>query len=90
MSVSLSTTRLAMKLAPTVDVICDGLKDPLQYLCTSDVLPTPCEPSTTIFASSDDIVLSGRRNYGGKGREREEASCSRSMSALHAHLFSGW
>jgi len=29
-SVSLSTTRLVRKLAPTVDVIWDGLKDPLQ------------------------------------------------------------
>lgn len=61
MSVSLSTTRLAMKLAPTVDVICDGSKEPLQYRCTSDVLPTPWEPSTTIFASSDDMMRCERR-----------------------------
>lgn len=29
-SVSLSTTRLVIKLAPTVEVICEGLKAPLQ------------------------------------------------------------
>lgn len=40
-SVSVSTTRLVMKEAPTVEVICEGLKAPLQNLVTSDVLPTP-------------------------------------------------
>lgn len=64
-SVSLSTTRLVMKLAPTVDVSWDGWKAPLQYRMTSDVLPTPCEPSTTILASrADDIVACFARARG--------------------------
>ena len=57
-SVSESTTRFVMKLAPTVDVTCDGLKAPLQYRITSDVLPTPWEPRMTILASSEDISVS--------------------------------
>lgn len=58
-SVSLSTTRLVMKLAPTVEVVCEGVKAPLQYRITSEVLPTPCEPRTTILASSADDMAAG-------------------------------
>lgn len=57
MSVSLSTTRFVMKLAPTVLVVWAGLKAPLQYLVTSDVLPTPWAPRTTILASSEVISM---------------------------------
>lgn len=58
-SVSLSTTRLVMKLAPTVEVSWEGWNAPLQYRMTREVLPTPCEPSTTILASrADDMVAS--------------------------------
>lgn len=47
-------------LAPTVEVIWAGLKAPLQKRVTRDVLPTPWEPRTTIFASrEDDIVVVG-------------------------------
>jgi hypothetical protein len=56
-SVSESTTRLVRKVAPTVDVICAGLKAPLQYRMTSDVFPTPWAPRTTILASREDIFL---------------------------------
>jgi hypothetical protein len=55
-SVSLSVTRFVVKLAPTVDVVCDGLKAPLQKRVTSEVFPTPCEPRTTIFASREDML----------------------------------
>lgn len=55
-SVSESTTRLVRKLAPTVDVICEGLKAPLQYRMTREVLPTPWAPRTTILASRDDMA----------------------------------
>ena len=54
-SESESTTRLVMKLAPTVEVIEAGLKAPLQYLMTRLVFPTPWAPRTTILASRDDI-----------------------------------
>ena len=62
-SVSPSTTRLVRKLAPTVDVIWAGLKEPLQYRWTRLVLPTPCAPSTTIFASREDILRRLRHEY---------------------------
>lgn len=55
-SESESTTRFVRKLAPTVDVTFDGSNWPLQKRVTSDVLPTPWEPTTTILASSEDIV----------------------------------
>jgi len=55
-SVSVSTTRFVRKEAPTVEVICDGLKAPLQYRVTREVLPTPWEPRTTILASREDIL----------------------------------
>jgi hypothetical protein len=55
-SVSLSTTRLVKKLAPTVEVVVSGLHAPLQYRMTRDVLPTPWAPSTTILASSEAMA----------------------------------
>lgn len=56
--VSMSLTIFVMKLAPTVDAVCAGLNEPLQYLMTSDVLPTPAAPSTTILASrADELVV---------------------------------
>ena len=59
-SVSVSITRLVIMLAPTVEVIWAGLKAPLQKRVTRDVLPTPWEPRTTIFASrEDDIIVVG-------------------------------
>lgn len=57
MSESLSTTRLVKKLAPTVDVIWAGLKEPLQYRITRDVLPTFWAPRTTILASREDDMV---------------------------------
>lgn len=62
-SVSVSTTRLVKKLAPTVDVICEGLNAPLQYRMTRDVLPTPWAPRTTILASRDDMTLVSKYAY---------------------------
>lgn len=38
----------------------------LTYLCTSEVLPTPCDPRTTIFASRLLLIVCG---YGGGDRE---------------------
>lgn len=46
----MSTTRFVRNDAPIVECI-DRAKLFLTYLCTSDVLPTPCEPNTTILAS---------------------------------------
>ena len=56
MSESESMTRLVMKLAPTVDVTLAGLKAPLQYRMTREVLPTPWAPRTTILASREDMA----------------------------------
>jgi hypothetical protein len=49
--VSMSTTRLVRNDAPTVEVVDGGAKVFLMYRCTRDVLPTPCDPRTTILAS---------------------------------------
>ena len=76
MSESLSTTRLVRKLAPTVDVTCAGLKEPLQYRITRDVLPTFWAPRTTILASREDDIVSAeaaqaiRRGHGLGEKER--------------------
>lgn len=50
-----------MKLAPTVEVSWEGWNAPLQYRMTSEVLPTPCEPRTTILASRADDMLASLR-----------------------------
>lgn len=71
MSVSLSTTRLVMKLAPTVEVVCEGVKAPLQYRITSEVLPTPCEPRTTILASSADDMAAVEQSRRKEGADEE-------------------
>lgn len=66
----MSTTRFVRKDAPTVDVVVGGAKAFLMYLCTRDVFPTPCDPSTTILASK---LLAMRRERGGgsKGKSDE-------------------
>ncbi|KAJ3552452.1 hypothetical protein NPX13_g11108 [Xylaria arbuscula] len=43
-------------LAPTVETVSAGLKAPLQNRVTREVFPTPWDPSTTILASSEDMV----------------------------------
>lgn len=76
-SESPSTTRLVMKEAPTVDVIWEGLKLPLQKRSTRLVLPTPWEPRTTILASREDMVgsaTSTRERANRCGRWRPDCS----------------
>jgi hypothetical protein len=66
-----------MKLAPTVETVWAGLNAPLQYRVTSDVFPTPWEPSTTILASSEDMVTVVKVGIGIQGRRIvKEYGCS--------------
>jgi hypothetical protein len=63
---------LVKKLAPTVDVIWAGLKEPLQYRITRDVLPTFWAPRTTILASREDDMVAGLQYSYGQGKRGEE------------------
>ena len=63
LSLSESTTRLVRKDAPTVLVVLAGENWFFTNRWTRDVLPTPWEPRTTIFASRDcAIALSSLRD----------------------------
>lgn len=67
---SISTTRFVRKEAPIVECI-EGAKAFFTYRWTRQVLPTPCEPSTTILASRL-LLIAERRKYGGGGRKDTE------------------
>jgi hypothetical protein len=57
LSLSGSTTRLVTKDAPTVLVVLAGENAFFTKRWTSEVLPTPWEPRTTIFASRDCAIV---------------------------------
>jgi hypothetical protein len=62
-SLSSSTTRLVMKLAPTVLVVLAGVNWFLIYRYKRLVFPTPCAPNTTILASKDCAMFNRRYDY---------------------------
>ena len=57
LSLSESTTRFVRKDAPTVLVVLAGENAFFTYRWTREVLPTPWEPRTTIFASRDCAIV---------------------------------
>jgi hypothetical protein len=61
---SISTTLFVKKDAPMVEVMeAGGANAFLTYLLTREVLPTPWEPSTTIFASML-LLMTGEGSWG--------------------------